>query len=160
MGKVSDAEELRIGQWWFPKGEGDVGVIRPGGRGVNGDDGVKHEASLSNIWRMLWMTSPAPEHLSARSFLERKHRAFPFIWNLSMSIFSKSNSLSQYWRNWLTSSRDQVRGSDGSPPGSPLLTCDSRGDGGGCAMKGLGYRHNRSGENGRGSGRRSIPVGS
>ena len=40
----------------------------------------------------------------------------PFIWNLSMSIFSRSNSFSQYWRNWTTSSLLQVRGSEGNPP--------------------------------------------
>ena len=45
--------------------------------GVRGEEGVKQEASLSSIWRMLWMTSPAPEHLSAKSFLDRKHRALP-----------------------------------------------------------------------------------
>ena len=61
----------------MPKGDGDVGVMRPGGRGVKGEDGVKQEDSLRSIWRILWITSPAPEHLSARSFLERKHRAFP-----------------------------------------------------------------------------------
>ena len=46
----------------------------------------------------------------------------PFIWNFSMSIFSRSNSFSQYWRNWLTSSRPQVRGSGGSPPVQQKLT--------------------------------------
>ena len=61
----------------MPNGEGEVGVMRPGGRGVKGEEGVKQEASLSSIWRMLWMTSPAPEHLSAKSFLDRKHRALP-----------------------------------------------------------------------------------
>lgn len=50
--------------------------MRPGGRGVRGEEG-KADASLSSICRMLWMTSPAPEHRSARSFLERKHNALP-----------------------------------------------------------------------------------
>jgi len=98
LGKVSEADELSNGQCPW-NGEGEVGVMRPGGLGVSGEVGNTEEASLSNIWRMLWMTSPAPEHLSAKSFLERKHRAFPFIWNFSMSIFSKSNSFSQYCRN-------------------------------------------------------------
>ena len=40
----------------------------------------------------------------------------PFIWNLSMSIFSRSNSFSQYWRNCPTSSLPQVLGSFGRPP--------------------------------------------
>lgn len=50
--------------------------MRPGGRGVRGEEG-KADASLSSICRMLWMTSPAPEHRSARSFLDRKHNALP-----------------------------------------------------------------------------------
>ncbi len=76
MGKVSEAEELSSGQW-EPKGEGEVGVMRPGGRGVRGEEGKEEEASRSSIWRMLWMTSPAPAQRSARSFLERKHSALP-----------------------------------------------------------------------------------
>ena len=76
MGKVSEAELLRRGQW-LPNGEGEVGVMRPGALGVRGEEGVKQEVSLSNIWRMLWITSPAPEHRSARSVLDRKHRALP-----------------------------------------------------------------------------------
>ena len=76
MGKVSEAELLRRGQW-LPNGEGEVGVMRPGALGGRGEEGVKQEVSLSNIWRMLWMTSPAPEHRSARSVLERKHKALP-----------------------------------------------------------------------------------
>lgn len=78
--KVSVAGPLRSGHGLCENGEGDMGVMRPGGRGVMGELGVKHiEASLSSIWRILWITSPAPEHLSAMSFLERKQRAFPFI---------------------------------------------------------------------------------
>ena len=76
LGKVSEAEELRIGQCPW-KGEGEVGVIRPGGRGVSGEVGNWEEDSRSSICRMLWITSPAPEHRSARSFLERKQSALP-----------------------------------------------------------------------------------
>ena len=76
LGNVSEAELFSRGQW-LPKGEGEVGVMRPGARGVRGEEGVKHEDSRSSIWRMLWITSPAPEHRSARSFLDRKHRALP-----------------------------------------------------------------------------------
>jgi redox-sensitive bicupin YhaK (pirin superfamily) len=75
LGKVSEAEELSSGQW-DANGDGDVGVMRPG-RGVSGEEGKEDEASRSNIWRMLWMTSPAPAHRSARSFLDRKQSAFP-----------------------------------------------------------------------------------
>jgi hypothetical protein len=75
LGKVSEAEELRRGQW-EAKGEGEVGVMRPGGRGVRGEEG-KEEASRRSIWRMLCMTSPAPAQRSARSFLDRKHSALP-----------------------------------------------------------------------------------
>ena len=76
LGKVSEAELFSSGQW-PEKGEGEVGVMRPGARGVSGEEGGKVAASRSSICRMLWITSPAPEHLSARSFLERKHRALP-----------------------------------------------------------------------------------
>ena len=74
LGKVSEALELSRGQC---EAKGEVGVMRPGGRGVRGDEGKREEASRSSICRMLWITSPAPEHRSARSFLDRKHRAFP-----------------------------------------------------------------------------------
>ena len=76
LGNVSEAELFNSGQW-LPKGEGEVGVIRPGARGVRGEEGVKQEVSLSNICRMLWITSPAPEQRSAKSFLERRHKALP-----------------------------------------------------------------------------------
>ena len=76
LGKVSEAEELRRGQGEWAKGE--VGVMRPGGRGGRGEEG-KQLASRSSICRMLWMTSPAPEHRSARSFFDKKHSAFPAI---------------------------------------------------------------------------------
>lgn len=76
LGKVSEAELFSSGQW-LPKGEGEVGVMRPGARGVRGEEGVKQEASRSSICRMLWITSPAPEHRSARSFLDRKQSALP-----------------------------------------------------------------------------------
>ena len=76
LGKVSEAELFNRGQW-LPNGEGEVGVISPGARGVRGLEGVKQLVSLSNICRMLWITSPAPEHRSARSFLERRHKALP-----------------------------------------------------------------------------------
>lgn len=78
LGKVSEADELRRGQWGCPKGEGEVGVIKPGGRGVRGELG-KADASRKSICSILWITSPAPEHRSARSFFERKQRALPFI---------------------------------------------------------------------------------
>lgn len=48
LGKVSDAEELRSGQWGLGNGEGEVGVIRPGGRGVRGELG-NAEASRKSI---------------------------------------------------------------------------------------------------------------
>ena len=76
LGKVSEAEELSNGQW-EPKGEGEVGVMRPGGRGVSGEEGKEEDASRNSIWRMLWITSPAPAQRSARSFFERKHSALP-----------------------------------------------------------------------------------
>jgi len=48
LGKVSEADELSRGQWWLAKGDGEVGVIRPGGRGVKGELG-NIEASLRSI---------------------------------------------------------------------------------------------------------------
>ena len=48
-----------------------------GGHEAGGEEGVKQEASRSSICRMLWITSPAPEHRSARSFLDRKQSALP-----------------------------------------------------------------------------------
>lgn len=48
LGNVSEAELLRSGQW-LAKGEGEVGVMSPGARGVSGEEGVKQEDSLSNI---------------------------------------------------------------------------------------------------------------
>jgi hypothetical protein len=41
-----------------------------------------------------------------------KIRFLPFIWNISMSKWGKSNSLSHHLRNVDTSSRDQTLGSD------------------------------------------------
>ena len=52
LGNVSEAELFSSGQW-LPNGDGDVGVMRPGGLGVRGEEGVKQDDSLSNIWRML-----------------------------------------------------------------------------------------------------------
>ena len=52
MGNVSEAELFSSGQW-LPNGEGEVGVISPGGLGVSGEEGVKHDDSLSNICSML-----------------------------------------------------------------------------------------------------------
>ena len=48
LGNVSEAEELRIGQWPW-NGEGEVGVIRPGGRGVRGEVGNWEEDSRRSI---------------------------------------------------------------------------------------------------------------
>ena len=48
LGKVSEAEELRMGQCPW-NGEGEVGVIRPGGRGVRGEVGNCEEDSLRSI---------------------------------------------------------------------------------------------------------------
>jgi len=48
LGNVSEAEELSRGQWPW-KGDGEVGVMRPGGRGVRGEVGNAEEASRSNI---------------------------------------------------------------------------------------------------------------
>lgn len=76
-----------------------------------------------------------------------------------MSIFSKSNSFSQYCRKIVTSSLLQLLGSEDSPHGRPLFTCVSNGDGGGWLINGLGYRHNKSGENGSGRGSRSMAPG-
>lgn len=39
LGKVSEAELFSRGQW-LAKGEGDVGVMRPGALGVRGEEGV------------------------------------------------------------------------------------------------------------------------
>ena len=52
LGMVSLADELRRGQGGEEKGRGEVGVMRPGGRGVSGLMG-NMEDSRSNIWRML-----------------------------------------------------------------------------------------------------------
>ena len=91
LGKVSEAparaaaaatEGERRGQAPGPGERGTwglVGVIR-WGRGVRGEEGgneVGGWVSLIRPCRMLWITSPAPEHLSAKSVLESKHRAFP-----------------------------------------------------------------------------------
>lgn len=56
---------------------GLVGVMR-GGRGVSGLLGGNPGAvSRISICKMLWITSPAPAHLSARSALLRRQRALP-----------------------------------------------------------------------------------
>lgn len=126
FGKVSATEGLSWGPHGMP-GAGLVGVMS-GGRPVRGLLGGKPLDSLMSIWRMLWMTSPAPPHRSEKSFFVSKQRALPkkrvanwvnewqinffalklflpFIWNLSMSIFSRSNSRSQNLRKTWTSSR-------------------------------------------------------
>ena len=92
----------------------------------------------------------------------------PFIWNLSMSIFSRSNSLSQYLMKTQTSSRDQHLGSCPRPPGSWVLSwSESRGEGERGlpapvppprGLKGLGYRHKNSGEKGSGGWGGGAPV--
>ena len=48
LGNVSEAELFSSGQW-LPKGDGEVGVMSPGARGVSGDDGVKQDDSLRSI---------------------------------------------------------------------------------------------------------------
>ena len=52
LGNVSEAELFNSGQWLA---NGDVGVISPGGRGVNGELGEKARifASRRSSWRML-----------------------------------------------------------------------------------------------------------
>ncbi len=70
-----------------------------------------------------------------------------------MSILSRSNSRSQYRRKIITSSRFHWRGSCPKPPGSWDLNWVSKGEGGGCARKGLGYLHSKSGVNGSPEGR-------
>ena len=92
----------------------------------------------------------------------------PFIWNFSMSIFSRSNSLSQYLMKTQTSSRDQHLGSCPRPPGSWVLSwSESRGEGERGlpapvppprGLKGLGYRHKNSGEKGSGGWGGGAPV--
>ncbi len=81
----------------------------------------------------------------------------PFIWNLSISIFSRSNSLSQYLKKTITSSRSHSRGSEPRPPGRWAFSWLSSGEGGGW-KNGFGYRHKKSGEKWRGGGRPPHPV--
>ena len=68
-----------------------------------------------------------------------------------MSIFSRSNSLSQYLKKTITSSRSHSRGSEPKPPGKWALSWLSSGDGGGW-KNGLGYLHKKSGEKCKGGG--------
>ena len=85
-----------------------------------------------------------------------------------MSIFSRSNSLSQYLMKTQTSSRDQHLGSCPRPPGSWVLSwSESRGEGERGlpapvppprGLKGLGYRHKNSGEKGSGGWGGGAPV--
>ncbi len=87
-----------------------------------------------------------------QSLSQQKNRFLPFIWNLSMSIFSRSNSRSQYLKKTITSSRSQSLGSEPSPPGKWALSWLSSGDGGGW-KNGFGYRHKKSGAKWRGGGK-------
>ena len=75
LGKVSATEGLSNGPQGMP-GAGLVGVMS-GGLLVSGLLGGKPLDSRMSIWRMLWMTSPAPPHRSAKSFLLRRQSAFP-----------------------------------------------------------------------------------
>ena len=77
FGKVSATEGLSSGPHGMP-GAGLVGVMR-GGRLVSGLLGGNPLDSRISICRMLWMTSPAPPHRSAKSFLFKRHSALPEI---------------------------------------------------------------------------------
>lgn len=68
--------------------------------------------SLASIDSTLCNTSPAPGHLSPKSAFVSRQSALPFIWNMSMSNWGRSNSRSAHRRNVATSSRDHSRGSE------------------------------------------------